>query len=93
MKRAGIFSAIKETLRKYGVKKGYVFGSFARNERGYKDIDVAIAAPPKNFSLMDMAGVQVELEEETGKKVDVVMLRSLNPRIKQYIKKDLRAVL
>lgn len=91
MKRREIMAKIKEIVQKHGIKKAYLFGSFARKERNYHDIDVAIE-PPNGFSLMDMAGVLLELEDELGEKVDLVSLRPLKQRLMQYIKKDLTAV-
>jgi predicted nucleotidyltransferase len=91
MKREQIIRTIKGILSEHGIKKAYLFGSFARNEK-YNDIDVAIEPPKGKFSLLDLVGVEQELEDETGKNVDVVILRSIKPRLKPYIEKDLTAV-
>ncbi|GFP33882.1 hypothetical protein HKBW3S42_02221, partial [Candidatus Hakubella thermalkaliphila] len=48
----------------------------------YRDIDIAIGPPKGKFSLLDLVGVEQELEDEIGKNVDVVMLRSIKPRLK-----------
>lgn len=92
MKREQIIRTIKEVLNGHGIKEAYLFGSFARKER-YRDIDIAIELPKEKFSLLDLVGVEQELEDETGKNVDVVILRSIKPRLKQYIEKDLTAIL
>ncbi len=92
MKRKQIILTIKEVLCEHGIKKAYLFGSFARNEK-YHDIDVAIEPPKGKFSLLDLVGVEQELEDETGKNVDVVMLRAIKPRLKTHIEKDLTAIL
>ena len=88
MKREQIIRAIKEVLSEHGIREAYLFGSFARKER-YRDIDIAIEPPKGKFSLLDLVGVEQELEDETGKNVDVVILRSIKPRLKPYIKKTL----
>jgi len=93
MKREAIIETIKKTLREHGVQKAYLFGSFARKERDYHDIDVAIEPPKGRFSLLDLVGVEQELEDVTGKKIDVVMYRSVKPRLKQYVDKDITAIL
>ena len=92
MKREQLIRTIKEVLNGYGIREAYLFGSFARKER-YRDIDIAIEPPKGKFSLLDLVGVEQKLEDETGKNVDVVMLRSIKPRLKSYIEKDLTAIL
>jgi len=93
MGRKEIIEAIREVLKEHGVPNAYLFGSFARKERAYHDIDIAINPPTGKFSLMDLVGIEQELEDKTGKKVDVVMLRSLKPRLQSNIEKDLTPVL
>ncbi len=92
MKREQIIETIKSILTRHGIRRAYLFGSFARNERKYNDIDIAVE-PPEGFSLLDMAGVLVELEDEVGKKVDLVSTRSINPRLEGYIRKDSVAII
>ena len=92
MKREQIIRTIKEILSGYGITEAYLFGSFARKEK-YRDIDIAIEPPKGKFSLLDLVGVEQELEDEIGKNVDVIMLRSIKPRLKPYIEKDLTAIL
>ena len=92
MKREQIIKIIREVLSEHGIKKAYLFGSFARKEK-YRDIDIAIEPPKGKFSLLDLVGVEQELEDETGKNVDVVILHSIKPRLKAHIEKDLTTVL
>ncbi|MDO8747292.1 MAG: nucleotidyltransferase domain-containing protein [Thermodesulfovibrionales bacterium] len=92
MKREQILKRIKEVLSEHGINKAYLFGSFARKER-YHDIDIAIEPPKGKFSLLDLVGVEQQLEDEICKNVDVVILNSIKPRLKPYIKKDLTAIL
>jgi len=92
MKRNEIISSIRKTLRASGVKKAYLFGSFARGEKKYNDIDIAIV-PPKSFSLFDLVGLELDIADSTGKKADVAILRSLKPAIRPYIERDLTAIL
>jgi uncharacterized protein len=84
---------IKEILKKNDIKKAYIFGSFARKEKDYKDIDIAIEPPKKGrFSLIDMERLGEELEKGTKKKIDIMTIRSISPYFKRYIKKDLVAI-
>lgn len=92
MKRNEIITKIGRTLRANGVRKAYLFGSFARNEKKYHDIDIAIELPKGSFSLLDLIGLEQELSKKVSKKVDLMTLRSISPYVKPYIKKDLVAV-
>ena len=93
MKREKIVATIRSVLKKHGIEKAYLFGSFARNEKKYKDIDIAIEQPKGKFSLFDLVGVEQELEDRIGTKADVAILRSLKPALVPYIMKDLTAIL
>ncbi|MCL5977065.1 MAG: nucleotidyltransferase domain-containing protein [Nitrospirae bacterium] len=92
MSREKIVEIIKEILKSSGVKKAYLFGSFARNEKKYHDIDIAIK-PPKDFSLLDLAHLENVIEDKTKKKIDLGTIDSINPIVKKYVKKDLIALL
>lgn len=93
MRREETLKRIKEILTTHRIPHAYLFGSFARKERSCKDIDIAIEKPAGKFSLFDLVGIQQELEDSTGKKVDVVIYHSIKPRIKENIKKDLYPLL
>jgi hypothetical protein len=88
MKRDEIIDMIKNTLKEYGIQKAFLFGSFARKEKKYHDIDVVIE-PPKDFSFLDLAHVENVLEDKTRKKFDVLTFGSLSRHLKPYIEKDL----
>lgn len=91
MNRNRIITGIKSVLRKYHIRKGYLFGSFARGEKRYRDIDIIIH-PPEGFSLLKLSGLANDLKEKIGKRVDVLTARSINKRIKKYIVKDMVAI-
>ena len=93
MTRESIIESIKNTLTKYGIVKAYIFGSFARMDENYNDIDVAIEPPQGKFSLFDLVDVEQKLEDLTGEKVDVVIYRALKPRIRKYVDRDLLPIL
>lgn len=92
MNREKIVEIIKEILKNSGVRKAYLFGSFARNEKNYHDIDIAIK-PPKDFSLLDLAHLENVIEDKTKEKIDLGTIDSINPIVKKYVKKDLIALL
>jgi hypothetical protein len=92
MNRENLISSINEILQNSGIKKAYLFGSFARNEKRYHDIDIAIKTPG-NFSLLDLAHLENLLEDKTNKKIDLGTIDSIHPLVRKYVKKDLIALL
>ena len=77
-------------LRKYDIRRASVFGSAARNDFGSdSDIDLLIEFEPgKTKGLFDLAGMQIELEEELGRKVDLVFYDTIKPRLRERILRD-----
>lgn len=74
-----------QILQKNGVKKAGLFGSFARNEAKKKsDIDLLIEFKGKK-SLFDLVDLKTELEESTGRTVDLVTYKSLHPLLREQI--------
>ncbi len=60
------------TLRKYGIKKAGIFGSYVKGEqKKNSDIDILIEAQ-KRFSLFDLIALERELKEKLGIKVDLL---------------------
>jgi hypothetical protein len=92
MNRERLISTIREILQNSGIKKAYLFGSFARNEKKYHDIDIAIKTP-NDFSLLDLAHLENILEDKTKKKIDLGTIDSIHPLVRKYVKKDLIALL
>ncbi|MBU0469924.1 MAG: nucleotidyltransferase family protein [Nanoarchaeota archaeon] len=75
-------------LKKNGVVKAGIFGSYARGEaKKSSDIDLLIQFKGKK-SLFDLIGLEQELIEHLGKKVDLVTYKGLSPYLKDYILKD-----
>jgi len=76
---------ILQTCAKYGAHIVRAFGSVARGEADEQsDIDLLVEFEP-NRSLLDHAGLWVELQELLGVKVDVVSERGLKPCIRQRV--------
>lgn len=72
-------------LKRHGVKKAALFGSIVRgNMTPTSDVDVLIDAPD-HFSLFDLAGLQVDLEDALKNRVDVVQYRSIKPILRDRI--------
>ncbi|HHT9155409.1 MAG TPA: nucleotidyltransferase family protein [Candidatus Tripitaka sp. YC43] len=80
-------------LRRYDVIRASVFGSFVRGEMGDgSDIDILVEFKGEK-SLLDLAGLKIELEELLGRKVDVLTYNSLHPLLKDRILSEQEAVL
>jgi predicted nucleotidyltransferase len=77
-----------EVLRfaaKYGARNIRVFGSVARGEADEKsDIDFLVEMEP-GTSLLDLGGLQYELETLLRCRVDVVTERGLKRRIRERV--------
>jgi hypothetical protein len=76
-------------LAAMGVTSLALFGSVARDEAGPdSDVDVIIDVR-RPFSLFDLAGVHLRLEEIFGCKVDVATEGGMKPRYRERIEQDL----
>jgi hypothetical protein len=75
-----------ETLRRFGVGRISVFGSFARGEpNDESDVDILVEFQPGRKSFDNFMGLADFLEELFGRKVDLLTPESLNPRFGHYI--------
>ncbi|HWR26480.1 MAG TPA: nucleotidyltransferase family protein [candidate division Zixibacteria bacterium] len=84
-----IMIKLKENLpffeEKYKVKTLGVFGSYIRGEQKKKsDVDILVEFE-KPIGLLDFVGMELELSEILGKKVDLVPKNALKPRIGKCI--------
>ena len=75
-------------LRRYGVVKAAIFGSFVRGEaKEDSDLDLLVEFKGEK-SLIDLAGLKIELEETLGISVDVLTYDSLHPLLKDRILRE-----
>ncbi len=92
MKREKLFKMIVMQLRKHGAKNIAVFGSYARNkEKKNSDIDILVKFKNKK-SLLDLVGIEMELSERTGKKIDLLTEKSISPYLIDRIKKEMKVI-
>jgi predicted nucleotidyltransferase len=76
---------ILEITGSYGATNVRVFGSWARGDaRPDSDLDLIVDVP-RGTTLFDMAGMELQLEELLGIKVEVFTENSLHPRLKDRI--------
>ena len=81
---------LKDLLRKHGVVKASVFGSFARGDaKQDSDLDLLVTYRP-GTSLFDTIDLQNELERALGRKVDLVSEKYLSKRLAKRINQDVK---
>jgi len=90
MDRATIVERIKSkeaAIREEGASHLYLFGSRARGDnQPTSDLDVYVDYDSrKKFSLLDLAGIKVLLEDELGLDVHITTKNSLHPELKNEI--------
>jgi len=91
-----IMIKLKENLpffeEKYKVKTLGVFGSYIRGEQKKKsDVDILVEFE-KPIGLLDFVGMELELNEILGKKVDLVPKNALKPRIGKRILEEVKYI-
>jgi predicted nucleotidyltransferase len=86
--------ALEEPLRKQGLTSLALFGSVVRSTaRPDSDIDEHVdVAPDAKFSLIDLVAVKDFLEDQLGRRVDVVTRRGLEPAIRDRVLREAEAV-
>jgi len=81
-----IINKTRPILKKNKVVKAGIFGSYARGEQKKKsDIDMLIQVKGRKFSILDLIGLEKELEKKLGKKVDLLTYNGINPLLKEQI--------
>ena len=72
-------------LKKAGVLRSAIFGSFARGDANKKsDVDFLVELP-KGASLIDFIRLKQSLESSLGKRIDLVTYRSISKFLKKEI--------
>ena len=74
-----------EILQKNGIKRAAFFGSIVRGEMtDESDIDILVEFEGRK-SLLDLAGLKLDLEDALERRVDLLTYRSLHPLLKDRI--------
>lgn len=93
MERERLLTSLRETseaVRALGATSLYVFGSRGDDTaRRESDLDVFVEYDPATkFSLLDLAGIKVLLEEKLGIDVDITTRDSLHPLLRSRIERS-----
>jgi predicted nucleotidyltransferase len=84
-----IKNRIINTAKQYGVKRAYIFGSYARGEaKPESDIDICIEKGNIR-TLFELSGFCQDLEDSLEHKVDVITTAALSDAFKRRIEKDM----
>jgi len=72
---------------RFSVKRIGIFGSFARGEqKESSDIDILVEFEKPTFR--NFMNLSFYMEDLLGRKVDLVTVKGLHPRIRPYVEKD-----
>lgn len=72
-------------LKRNDVVRAGIFGSFARGEANKgSDVDILVEFKGRK-SLFDLAGLELKLEKNVGRKVEVLTYKSINPMLRRRI--------
>ncbi len=75
-------------LKRYKAKEIELFGSIVRGEQsGASDIDLLVEFE-EGADLLDLTGLAIFLEEELGRKVDVVPKRALREELRESVLRE-----
>lgn len=82
---AELRETVAAPMRQRGVIRAGVFGSLARGEAGEgSDVDFLVEFE-KGRSLLDLAGLRLDLRDLLGRDVDVATPNSLHPKLRDRI--------
>ena len=81
----GVKQKILPILRRHSVTRAGLFGSIVLGDvKKSSDIDVLVEIED-DISLLDFVGIKIELEEATGRKVDLVEYDTIKPLLRERI--------
>jgi len=94
LEKKKLIKRIREYLKNKPIEKVWLFGSFARNEESLdSDIDLLIRfSQQSKIDLFDYIGIRQDLEDLTGRQVDLVEEGQELEKIKPFINKDKRLI-
>lgn len=89
MEREKFYEKIVSIIKKYGAKRIAIFGSYARGEAASgSDVDVLVEFAERK-SLLDIVGIEQELSDALGVKVDLLTEKAISPYLIDRIKGEM----
>jgi len=94
LKKSKLIDKIKSYVDDQPIDKVWLFGSFARDEASYdSDIDLLVRFDSqKKIDLFDYIGIRQDLEDLTGRQIDLVEEGQELAKIKPIIEKEKRLI-
>ena len=84
---------IIDQIKPYKPKRIGVFGSYSRDEQtAGSDLDILVDFE-NGINLLDLIGLEQQLTDLIGVKVDLITEASVHPSLKSYIYSDLKMLL
>ena len=81
---------IKRILKNYHALNAGVFGSYARgNQKPGSDLDLIVEFN-QPMNLLDLIGLEQELTDALGIKVDLLTYESIHEAIRPYVEKEVK---
>lgn len=92
MDKHALFERVISILERHGVKKIAIFGSYARDEANPEsDVDILVEFCDRK-SLLDLVGIEQELADALGLKVDLLTEKSISPYLIDRIKREMKMI-
>lgn len=94
LEKKKLIKRIRNYFKNKPIEKVWLFGSFARNEeRLDSDIDLLIRfSKPSKIDLFEYIGIRQDLEDLTGRQIDLVEEGQEVEKIKPFINKDKKLI-
>ena len=91
--RDSLSQMLPELRSRYGVGRLWVFGSFARGEaKDGSDLDILVEFERRGISLFGFVGLEQEIGDRLGVKVDLVERSALRPEIRPIVLAEAQVV-
>lgn len=92
MDKLKLYNEIVEFLKDKGATKVAVFGSYVRNEETPdSDIDVIIDFE-KSMGFLEFVGIEQDLSEKIGIKVDLLTEDGISPYLIDYVRREMKVI-
>jgi predicted nucleotidyltransferase len=88
--KQSIINKLQAFFPDYPIEKAWIFGSYARGEETQKsDLDIMVRFDKsKAITLLDYAGIMIDLEDLLHKKVDLVSEGTLYEFVKDSVEQE-----